>query len=305
MVVLLHLANYLWTPEHSCLFLISRTCGIAIPLFFTVSGYLMAGKEVSWRYSFHKIVNILKVTLLVCIVYDLYTYIRYQEVVLSFPICLLQRSEWWHLWYFGTMIIIYLLLPFLARIIDSRRWKLVFITLISISSLMWILDIAFRVEENYICQTFRLWYFLLYFFIGAFIKKEGLSLNLKIFHVLFLAVLYTISVLLVPIGSIEYHFGSPLCALYAVSFFLFIQRQDLSHLAKRITFLSSIVLPAYLFHTVIIRQLIIKVTYPSLKSYINNNCVADLVVILLTIITVVVISWIITQVPKYDKVFKL
>ena len=127
LVVLFHLANYLWTPDHAFLNFIGKTCGVAVPLFFMVSGYLMAGKEVSWSYCFHKILNILKVTFLVCILYDIYTYLRYHEFVLSFPICFLQKSEWWHLWYFGTMIIIYLLLPFLEKAINSNRFKTVII----------------------------------------------------------------------------------------------------------------------------------------------------------------------------------
>ena len=306
MVLMLHLnvyMNYMGRPDLSFLNIISAACGIAIPLFFMVSGYLMAEKDVSFNYAFHKILNILKVTLIVCVTYDLYSLVKNKELSLSFPICFLQQSKWSHFWYFGTMIIIYLALPLLKKIIDSSRWKIVIIILMIISMLMWLLDIVFQFEEKYICQTFRLWYFFLYFLLGAFIKKGFINKTIEWYYVLLLAFSYTLSVLFIPNISVEYYFGSPICVLYAVSFFLLIINKHI--LPRTVAALTPTVLPAYIFHTVLIRQLMIRFIYPVINSHISSIFLQDIVMILFTTLIVMVVSKTITYAPKYSQVFKL
>ena len=62
---------------HTCLgrtdslsgFVLSRSFGLSIPLFFMVSGYLMQGRKIDWRYSVRKVVGILRFTFIICISY--------------------------------------------------------------------------------------------------------------------------------------------------------------------------------------------------------------------------------------------
>lgn len=97
---------------------------IAILLFFMVSGYLMAGKNCGVKYSFYKIKNIILFTVTICLLYDVAVYFVKGTFVPSFPMCLFQGSVWWHFWYFGSMIILYALLPVTSKLIHSNNLPL-------------------------------------------------------------------------------------------------------------------------------------------------------------------------------------
>ena len=65
MVLMLHTNLYLSRSSYPLLLVVRNISGIAIPLFFSVSGYLMAGKQYeslnqSVNYSICKVLNILK-----------------------------------------------------------------------------------------------------------------------------------------------------------------------------------------------------------------------------------------------------
>lgn len=74
MVLMLHTGvarhfatNYDYTsvPE------VYMVAGIAIPLFFMVSGFLLANRLVDWKYSFSKIIGILRFTFIICLPFDI------------------------------------------------------------------------------------------------------------------------------------------------------------------------------------------------------------------------------------------
>ena len=304
MVVMLHLNSYFNRPDFTTVRLISRACGIAIPLFFMVSGYLMAGKEASFRYSLTKALNIVKVTLIVCLVYDIYSYVRFKVMDPSFPDCLFYKSEWWHFWYFGSMIIIYLMLPLLAKVINGKYLKTALLSLLGFSLVTWIMNIGFQFEEKYIyCLTLKLWYYVFYFLLGAYIRKNNVTISIQWYQLLLIMALYVASVILLPLDGVEYHFGSPLCVLYASAFFLFILNSQVK--SPIVSALTPAILPAYLFHTIIIRQFIVKLVCPFVERYVTNLWVADLIEIPIAVIAVLLTAKAFTYIPKYSKIFKL
>ena len=195
----------------------------------------MAGKTISINYALRKVLNILKVTFIICFVFDIISYFRTGTIAFSFPICFLQKGNWWHFWYFGTMIIIYLILPILIRFINNKNLRVILLVLLCINTIMWILDILLLFEKNHIIQTFRLWYFLFYFLLGWYIRNHNNSLlSIQGKHVILLALFYTIIVKILPAGGIEYTFGSPFCVLYTLALFLFILQKPVHSKATSI-----------------------------------------------------------------------
>ena len=309
MVLMLHTNLYLSRSSYPLLLVVRNISGIAIPLFFSVSGYLMAGKQYeslnqSVNYSICKVLNILKVTFIVCLVFDLISYLRTGTIAFSFPLCFIQKGNWWHFWYFGTMIIIYLILPALFRFINNINLRVILLVLFGINTILWILDILLLFEKNHIIQTFRLWYFLFYFLLGWYIRNHNNSLlSIRGEYVILSAIFYAIVVQILPAGGVEYSFGSPFCVLYSFLLFLFILKKPIS--SKPISLIESTVLPAYILHPLIIRQIIIPVICPIIYKLTSNPILFEILIIPITVIIVLLFSKAFTFLPYYSKIFRL
>ena len=173
---------------HTCLsrtnelpgFVLSRMFGLSIPLFFMVSGYLMHGRVIDYKYVFQKIFMILRFTFLVCLIIWFLEILRHDFSWISFPKIwigsFLQRGPMSVFWYFGAMIMIYAVLPLYNYLEQNNHNFLMHFTIIltCISFIAFIADYSCSFESNYIPQPFRLWYWLLYFSIGQLIKKTVL-----------------------------------------------------------------------------------------------------------------------------------
>lgn len=99
-------------------YLIHLVCGLAIPLFFMVSGYLLLGRDgnTDYSYSFKKIYGIVKFVLIITTLY----YCGYAVMKETFDLkeyvavtfgSFLQYGIFGIFWYFGAMICIYLVYP--------------------------------------------------------------------------------------------------------------------------------------------------------------------------------------------------
>lgn len=174
---------------HTCLsrtnelpgFILSRMFGLSIPLFFMVSGYLMHGRVVDYKYAIRKIFMILRFTFLVCLFIWFLESLRHGFTWISFPKIwigsFIQRGPMSVFWYFGAMIMIYAVLPIYNYLEQNYKNFLFQFTLFlaSISFIAFIADYSCSFERYYIPQPFRMWYWLLYFSIGQLIKKTALG----------------------------------------------------------------------------------------------------------------------------------
>lgn len=97
--------------------------GVAIPLFFMVSGYLLSTKNPCWRYNIKKIWGIIRFCLYICIPMSIVMSITSRDLQLLFPECLVQKGRLYQFWYFGSMLIVYALLPYLLFCIKHRLFK--------------------------------------------------------------------------------------------------------------------------------------------------------------------------------------
>lgn len=155
---------------------------IAIPLFFMVSGYLLSGKQLSLDYSKRKIKGILRfvfitITIFVLSYFILYDHIKMvprpmstTSVIGSYVSWTFQRGLLWQYWYFGAMIIIYAMGPIFTKIFQSNNLPYFIIGCVIISFCFFVLDCKYNFEKSYIRQTFRVWYWFMYFLLGGYIR---------------------------------------------------------------------------------------------------------------------------------------
>lgn len=291
-------------------FVISRTSGIAIPLFFMVSGFLLWGRKVNVKYSLKKIFNILKFSLLVCFAYWLLFDLRHGKGIDYLwslcKGCFIQQERMGVLWYLGAMLILYALLPIINYLDSKYRFFIIYINLILLSIIFvtFTLNLYMHFEQNYIIQTFRIWNWLFYFSLGGIIKESNslhyilLSKNkfgLLTFLFCGVFVLY-VYYMKNHMGGIEYYFGTPLCWLYASSMFIFILSLNIKE-SKIIKELSNLFLPVYVIHITVI-----KIIHGS--SLFNFLSLPLLDFILVSIICII-IGLFIMRIPYINRVFKI
>lgn len=248
-------------------FIISRTSGIAIPLFFMVSGYLLWGRKVNVKYSIKKIFNIVRFCFIICFAYWIIFDFRHDKgldhLLLLCKGCLIQQERMGVLWYLGAMIIIYTFLPIINYLDSKYRFFIVYLNLILLSIIFvtFTLNLYMRFEHNYIIQTFRIWNWLFYFSLGGIInktynrhllisycKKKIIGLLTILFWGIFVLYVYYMRN---HLGGIEYYFGTPLCWLYASSMFFFVLSLNIQN-QKIIKELSNVFLPVYVIHGTVI-----------------------------------------------------
>ncbi len=278
---------------------------IAVPLFFMVSGFLLSKKDLTFAYSVKKIAGILKFVFLTI------TFVLIKDVLLhgtfiykEYYCWIIQRGSMWHYWYFASMIIIYFFSPLLQKIIRSKYLLPVFLLLVVICFFFFILNSMFQFEKRYVIQSFRLWYWLLYFLLGAIINKYQIKLKwIKWFHAILMCIIYTTFQIswLFNAGGNEYFFGSIICMLYAITVFCACLNINIEK-STFISTMSSLFLPVYAFHPIIMARVISKMFF---LSAIDNNFVQYFVVYIVSAVIVVCFSYFLMKIPFIKEIFKI
>lgn len=315
MVLALHtgvFASYL--PNVICKRLIYCLFSIAVPLFFMVSGYLLARKELNWSYSKHKIKGILRFVFLTTTIFWIWNF-AYDIIVYGhctspfyrlyiFFYWVIQAGINWHYWYFASMIMIYLLCPWLSRIIHSKNNKNYICFLMAICFVFFLLEYLYPFERNYIPQSFRIWYWILYFLIGSYI-----CLNPKLFKLitwpiaLGVGLCYALYQLWDPMNiGYGFHFGSISCIIYTIVIFAACLNTRLDANNRFITNISSLFLPVYSLHPFLFKayDYSCKIILSPLEP--NVRCLMSL---LIYITITIFICWGLMKLPYMDKLFKI
>ena len=278
---------------------------IAIPLFFMVSGYLLSRKPFDYHYSFKKIKSIIififKTTTLFVVIESLFfSDGQILQLIRSYYAWIMQRGIMWQYWYFAAMIIIYALLPFLGKIINSKYHLPVIICLVAISFIFFLLNIFYDFERLYIRQTFRIWYWFMYFLVGAYIRNHQEMFNWITWkHVIYAIIFMLVYVYYVEIPYDEYSFGSIICMIYAVIVFSACLNTKIIK-GRVIQELSSLFLPVYAIHPFVINKLSFLDPYfdfsPSVKFF---------VVLALIICVNVPLAYLLMKIPYVKEIFKM
>ncbi len=154
-------------------------CEFAIPVFWMSSGaFLLNRPKSTWRYVLKKILRILVVVILWDMIVSCgwivgnmilrpdssINLLYIPKVILG---SLVQKGIMFHFWYFGALIIVYILLRALQEAyIRNHGVLLIIFGLICIGFQICSFIIGHPMQK-YIIQTFRLWTWLFYFILGG------------------------------------------------------------------------------------------------------------------------------------------
>ncbi len=285
-------------------FFILTVCGPAIPLFFSVSGYLLLGrKNINWDYSIKKIWGIVRFVFVVCWIYWLIMLVITQEPhwdkLYKDPLgAFLMGGAFWQFWYFGAMCLIYLLYPFINKIYLEKQKTFVrlFVIIIIICAFVHLLNIFIPgTFEKTIKQPFRIWNWLLYFCLGGYIKMNSKKIHWK--WVLLLALAYCAQIALLRLINpsmfkADFNYASPLTLLYIYCLFQALNHLNIQKISNNIKWLTPLFLPVYTIHPYI----------TPIRAHFQS--IYPIYWMIITVITVT-ISWIIMQTKIGKWVFRI
>lgn len=248
-------------------------CDCGVPLFFMVNGYLLLSREkIDYSYVFRKILHILKVVVLWNLVITVPVFLFRHKLVnplrLSFE-SLLQKGYLWHFWFFGALIIIYLLLPLLHDFLGGKilHHKIICLVLMCACLVMNILSMTKGYPLHmFIPQPLRLWTWLFYFLMGGLISYVPPKTHQfpAAFHVLLL-VLFTIinnvaekriGLYLINSRLAEYFYDDLTSILWYMLLFTFLLRIPLKDSpAAAVSCLSSLTMGIFIVHPILLALL--------------------------------------------------
>ena len=146
----------------------------SIPLFFMVNGYLLLGKrEITYSYILQKVkwvlITVSSWTFIVWLFKRDFTENLIKKIVGS----LIQKGYFFQFWFFGSLILIYLCLPVLKKILNSKRRYFYILSLLAVIGLIFELtNIVLQMPiQTYVIQTFRLWTWFFYYVLGGYIAQ--------------------------------------------------------------------------------------------------------------------------------------
>lgn len=117
------------SPEFHLSYLLFYMSGIAVPLFFMVNGFLLAPKDGGIKYYYRKIFNIVKIVCVFTFIFDIPKLVR-GDISILIPFkqacssLFFQGGVFPVFWFFGSLIFIYALMPFLKKYIIPIRTRL-------------------------------------------------------------------------------------------------------------------------------------------------------------------------------------
>lgn len=286
----------------------SWNCGIAnvaIPLFFMVSGFLMSNKPLDVNYSLVKIKKILffvfkTTTLFIVLEWLFFSDGHLLQLMRSYYTWIMQRGIMWQYWYFAAMIILYALLPYIGRVFGTKYHLPIIIILVVICSIIFFLNIFYEFEQKYVRQSFRIWYWLLYFLMGAYISNhQNLFKKIGWRHVLAIFVFMLIYVYIVEIPYDEYSFGSIVCIVYAVIVFSACLSTTIKN-ERIIKELSSLFLPVYSIHPYVISKMRL------FEPYLDYSPFVQYVVGMILVVGInISLAFILMRIPYVKDIFKM
>lgn len=283
-------------------------CGTAIPLFFSVSGYLLLGRSnIDWHYSIKKIWGVVRFVFVVCWIYWLIMLIITQELhwdkLYKDPLgAFLMGGAFWQFWYFGAMCLIYILYPFLNKLYNEKpkRFARLFLFIIVFCSIIYILNIINPgVFEKKMPPSLRIWNWLMYFCLGGIIKRHSKKIGWK--WVLLLAIAYCVQLAIVELINpkmfkSDYNFASPITLIYIYCLFQALNLLNVQKISNSIKCLSPLFLPVYTLHPFFI--------YNTQEFRFTFHAGYPIYWMIITVVSVAV-SWLIMQTKVGKWVFRI
>lgn len=262
--------------EDGLSFFLYRLCGFSVPMFFVLSGYfLLARKEPPSRCvgrTERVAVTVLSWNALYWAAVSLFPAFGRTDGKPAFASLwegFLQEGIFWHFWFFGSLSLIYIILPALRKILSDGRGDIVPRRLYSLWAMLLLVGVALqalsvcvfrRPLQAEITQCFRLWTWLQYFLLGGilFLKRDGaygrgwISSATVCLATLVVVLYQSVIPYFTWMYLAEFYYDSVLTVVWVVSLFVRITGTGLSDRAVRITErLSPYGLGIYIIHPLI------------------------------------------------------
>ena len=314
LVILLHsVCNGLNNGRFNFSFVFYYIGVFAVPLFFMVNGYLQLNKNIDYKYIFKKIINIL----FICFAWNLIPF--FAKLILKHNVTniflnifrnFLQKDFFWHFWFLGALIIIYLCLPILQKIFKTNKLCLILTMLLVITCC--IIDITniylnyhgYGIIKNNVYQIFRLWTWISYFMIGGCIKKYDFKIS-KNKNILYFATLLMVLFTIIYEIKFSYRLYSNMLAenfydsivVIITTILIFITFKNLNISENIFTKMGLYIMGIYIMHPMVI--MIIK------KLNLFNNNYINLIWSVAIFIICLLFSHIIYKIPYINKMIKI
>ncbi len=285
---------------------------ISIPLFFMVNGALLLNKEkITFKYCILKIVKIILITLFWSTLLFFIKAIVNRDVsewYIDIFGCFIQKGYFNIFWFFGSLILIYLLLPVIHKIYKSRVLSVIMLILLIVSSVaIYEISVARSLSgsdmlSQHVIQTFRLWTHLTYFVGGAYlykIRKRFSEMSACIVIPLTVILLFVMTSYCYYMGSsvlssdkAEYMYDSPVVIMVAA--FVFIAFTGFKFKSDCIPVFSKATMGVYILHYNFI--------YPVIKHFASGTAAYVYFAPVMVFIIGLIISVILIQTKNVKKV---
>ncbi|RYL95188.1 hypothetical protein EWI07_03990 [Sporolactobacillus sp. THM7-4] len=317
-VVVLHVAGLNATTSNHFIFenIYYYAATFSIPIFFMVNGYLLLNKkELNYKYIFKKLIGILKIVIAWNTLMFVAMLLVKHNLINPFKESLgslIQKGYFFQFWFFGSLIIIYLCLPLIFRVFKTTRYAI--LLLIGCFLVCITIDIISLVYEypmqSYVIQTFRLWTWFMYYFLGGILGKKSIIYYItnKISIVFLSAILILLSVLTILyeiyVAHIiyqypwaEYFYDNIIVILLVMSLFIFVTRINYDRISTLvIEFISPHIMGIYIIHATFIKGF--NHYYPF------NSVIMNIILIVLVFGCSLFFSIILSRIPYLRKIIQ-
>ncbi|MDE7182028.1 MAG: acyltransferase family protein, partial [Clostridia bacterium] len=288
---------------------------VSIPLFFMVNGALLLNRDkITFKYCLLKIVKIFLISLFwSTLLFLIHAIINrdFSNWYIDIFGCFIQKGYFNIFWFFGSLIIIYLLLPIIHLIYKKRVLSVIMLILLIVSSVT-VYEISVirccngnDMLSQHVIQTFRLWTHLTYFVGGAWLYKLrkhftdiSLCISLPISCILLFAMTaycFFMGTCVLTSGYAEYMYDSPVVVF--VTAFIFAVFNSFNLKSGSLSVISKATMGVYILHYSFI--------YPVLKYFSSGTLTYDFMVPVMVFIIALLISIIINQTKYVKKIISL
>lgn len=284
----------------------------SIPLFFMVNGYLLLGKrEITYSYILQKVkwilITVSSWSVIIWLFKRDFTVNPIKKIIGS----LIQKGYFFQFWFFGSLILIYLCLPILKKYLHSTRSYLYFLSVLTIIGLIFELaNIIIQTPlQSYVIQTFRLWTWFFYYFLGGLVAqfdkefiKNGFKRWMKIVAVLLLlitpVILFFLAKTIYHNLFAEYFYDILFVKIVSLGVFLTILTLSLKESKyKWIVSLSNQTMGVFIVHTYVMKVLEKLLGFSYTGAYL-------LFPILTLCVSLIVVS-LLMKIPYFNRIVKL
>ena len=162
--------------------------GFAIPIFFMANGYFVITKtNISFGYVIKKTLRVIRLVILWSLILFLIGLINTSEAYgnpISIAVyAIAQRGPLWHFWFFGSLGLLWLLSPFLNRLLDENAagYARVLVVMLALCLLVQGASIVGALDgrgalQAAVKQVLRLWTWIFYYMLGgylSYLNKNG------------------------------------------------------------------------------------------------------------------------------------